>query len=334
VPFAFVVAWSVFGLFTFLAVGGTAQFMQLAWGMWFSELVVFGGLTVLGWQALRLRPLRAMGLDRFELQSFGLGVAFGVVNYLAWAVPLMALAQSVFPKSMVEQFDSSQIFERQSAAELVFILLGVSIAAPLGEELFFRGFIQRGIAEHREPARAIVVTAFIFSAFHLDPVGLTARFELGVLFGLLAWRSGSIWPAIGAHAANNAVSALLFLAAGDAHKEDELVWWAPMLLCVIGNLGLFALVRVARDRLSVRRPMTFEGAEQRPLLQLLAPWLISGTVAVAGMLALDHRGVRLNLIEAQLHPSKELRKRADVKAMRAKVRAGDAPFEDYEALLK
>lgn len=330
---AFVIAWTIFGLFSFLVVGGTAQFMQLAWGLWFSELIVFGGLTVIGWQALRLAPLRAMGLDRFEGRSFGLGVAFGLVNYLAWAVPLMALAQSVFPRSMVEQFDSAQIFERQSQVELVFILIGVSVAAPIGEELFFRGFMQRGIAEHRGPARAIVVTAFIFSAFHLDPVGLTARFELGVLFGLLAWRAGSIWPAIGAHAANNAISSLLFLAAGDA-KEEDLVWWVPVVMFIIGNIAMLGLIRFARGQLAIEKPMALEETASRPLLNLVVPWLGAGLIALALVFAIDLRGIRLNLLEAKLQPAKAVKKRDDVKAMRAKVRAGNAPFEDYEALLK
>jgi membrane protease YdiL (CAAX protease family) len=226
-PLTWTLGWSVLALGTFLVVGGTAQFLHLAWGMWFSEVVLFAGLAVVGYQLIRVRPLRAMGLDRFDGGSLGLGFAFGLINYFAWAVPTMALAQAVFPKAMVERFDSAQIFARHSTIELVIVLVGVTLAAPFGEELFFRGFLQRGIGAARGAPRAIVVTAFVFSAFHLDPVGLLARFELGVLFGLLAWRSGSLWAAMGAHAANNAISSLLFLVAGDA-SEGELVWWAPV----------------------------------------------------------------------------------------------------------
>ena len=59
----------------------------------------------------------------------------------------------------------------------------------------------------RPTARAgLVTTAFVFSAFHLDPVGFLARFELGLLFGLFFFRTGSLWPGIAAHAANNLVS--------------------------------------------------------------------------------------------------------------------------------
>jgi uncharacterized protein len=79
----FTVTWTVFALLSFLVVGGTAQMMQLAWGLWFSEIVVFCGLAVIGFQINRLAPLRAMGLQRFDARTFGLGFAFGLINYAA-----------------------------------------------------------------------------------------------------------------------------------------------------------------------------------------------------------------------------------------------------------
>jgi len=91
------VAWTVFSLCTFLFVGFFAQLMNLAWGLWFSEIILFMGLAVIGYQALGYRPLRAMGVQRFDGRSFGLGFGVGVLNYFAWAVPLMATAQAIFP---------------------------------------------------------------------------------------------------------------------------------------------------------------------------------------------------------------------------------------------
>jgi hypothetical protein len=332
-PLSFTVAWTVFALFTFLSVGFVAQMMQLAWGLWFSEIVLFAGLAVIGYQVAGFAPLRAMGLQRFEPRAFGLGFLFGLVNYVAWAVPLMAAAQAIFPRSMVEQFDSSQVFERASAIELAIVLIGVSVAAPIGEELVFRGFLQRGLELHRGAPRAIVVTAFLFSAFHLDPVGLTARFELGVLFGLLAWRAGSLWPAIAAHAANNLISSALFLAAGDA-KEADLVWWVPVLMFLIGNVFLVTLVRSNWGRLAIDEPMAM--IEQPPVSPLHAflPWVTAGLVSVALVLAIDFRGVKLNLLDVRLQPGKTISKRSEVKQLRARVRRGEANEQEYEELVR
>lgn len=331
--FAFTVAWTVFAMTTFLFVGFAAQTMQLAWGLWFSEIILFLGLAVIGYQLIGFLPLRAMGLQRFDGRAFGLGFALGLVNYFAWAVPLMAAAQAIFPRSMVEQFDTSQIFSRATPLELAIVLAGVSIAAPLGEELFFRGFMQRGLELHRGAPRAIVVTAFVFSAFHLDPVGLTARFELGVLFGLLVWRSGSLWPAIAAHSANNLISSVLFLLSGDA-KEADLVWWMPVSLLVLGNAALFVLVRFAWNRLPVAEPMAWvEGPVTKPWRAFL-PWVLAGLLSVGLVLAIDLRGVQLNLLDAKLQTGKLISKRPEVKELRAKARRGEAEVSEYEQLVR
>lgn len=337
-PFAptltFTTAWTVFAMTVFLFVGFAAQLLHLAWGLWFSEIALFAGLAVIGYQLLGLKALPAMGLERFDARSFGLGFAFGAVNYLAWAVPLMAAAQAIFPKSIVDQFDSARVFDRATPVELGLVLAGVSIAAPLGEELFFRGFMQRGLEVHRGGPRAIVVTAFVFSAFHLDPVGLTARFELGVLFGLLAWRAGSLWPAIAAHAANNLISAVIFLAAGDEAREADLDWRVPVVLLIAGNGVLVAMVRSSWHLLPVRSPMRFEQTPPRAPGTLFLPWLVGGLASLGLLLAVDLRGVQLNLMDLKLMTTREIREREEVKELRARVRRGSAPIELYEAKVK
>jgi membrane protease YdiL (CAAX protease family) len=291
---------------------------------------------VIGWQILRLRPLRVLGLTRFQGGAFALGLAFGLVNYVAWAVPTMALAQEIFPKSIVELFDSSKIFERQTQLELVLIVFGVSLAAPFGEEFFFRGFMQRGLQEKQGAPRAIVVTAVIFSAFHLDPVGFVARFELGVLFGLLAWKSGSIWPALGAHAANNAISSALFLSArGTELEREELPWYVPAAMFLVGNLALFALIRFAGPRLQVAEPSELQQASaSRSVVSAFGPWVVGGGVSIAALLLVDLRGVQLNILDGLSQLPGATLKRPDVKSLRAEVRRGAAPVKDYEELLK
>lgn len=326
----FFVVWSLFTLAAYVAVGSTAQMLHLAWGLWASEIVLFAGLAVIGWQVAGFSPKAAFGMTRFEGRSFGLGFAYGTLNYLAWAVPLMALAEAIFPKRLVEMFDSSRLFERNSQLEVLIAIAGAAIAAPFCEELFFRGFVQQGF---REAPRGIVMTALIFSAFHFDPVGFMARFELGVLFGLLAWRAGSIWPAIGAHAANNTVSTLLFFLSGD-EKDAELVWWVPVLLFVFGNAALYVLARATKGKLQANEPMQRVSIEVKSPATLFSPWVLGGVASFLLLLAVDWRGVALNVIDARIQPAESVRKRDDVKALRVRARSGEVPLRDYEARLQ
>jgi hypothetical protein len=89
-------------------------------------------------------------------------------------------------------------------------LLFIAVFAGVGEELFFRGILQRiFIKMFKNPWAGIIVTAIIFSAIHLQFYGFIPRFILGVLLGMIYWYSGSIWPAIIAHFAYDAFAVVL-----------------------------------------------------------------------------------------------------------------------------
>ena len=92
----------------------------------------------------------------------------------------------------------------------VFLMFGIVVLAPLGEEILFRGFLQKFLEEHwQDVTRAVLVTSLFFAIIHLNPFWLIQIYMLGVILGFLAWRTGSIWAGFILHAANNLV-ALLF----------------------------------------------------------------------------------------------------------------------------
>lgn len=145
-------------------------------------------------------------------------VSMPVMNYIiAWNESI------VLPESLsgIEQWMRNA---EQNARESINVLLGgttimdlvisiliVGILTGFSEEILFRGMIQRLIqtASHRMNAHvAIWVTAFIFSAIHLQFFGFIPRLLLGAFFGYLMWWSGSLWLPIIAHAFNNSMVAL------------------------------------------------------------------------------------------------------------------------------
>ncbi len=325
-PGRFVAVWSIFTLCTYLSFGSGLQLLHLGWGLWAAQALFHGGLSVVGWQLSGHSARAALG--GFSARSFGVGAAFGAANYFAWAVPLMALAHAVFPARLVQFFDSAKLFERHSQVDLALAVSGAVLAAPLCEELFFRGFLQRGF---REAPRGIVLTALIFSACHFDPVGLLARFELGVLFGLLAWKSGSVWPAVGAHAANNGVTTLLYFL-GDAGDDTPLGWKLPLLCFAAGNLALLALTRFAGEHLRSPSPSTLTPVPPRTPWAWFSPWLAWGLASFLLLLAFDWRGVALNVIDARAQPGEAVR--TQTRTLRARARAGELPLSDYRQALR
>jgi len=81
--------------------------------------------------------------------------------------------------------------------------LAISIGPAISEELAFRGIIMRGLERSAGASTAIWISAFVFALFHFDPLHIILVFPAGFFLGYLVVHSGSIYPAIVAHGANN-----------------------------------------------------------------------------------------------------------------------------------
>ncbi len=84
--------------------------------------------------------------------------------------------------------------------------LAVVVAAPVFEELLFRGFLQRGlIAASVRPAWAIVLSTAAFTVLHIqyDALALALVFASSLILGAAYHRTGSIGLAVGLHALIN-----------------------------------------------------------------------------------------------------------------------------------
>jgi len=84
-------------------------------------------------------------------------------------------------------------------------LIMIAVLPAVGEELMFRGGVQRSLTKAFDnPHAAIWISAIIFSAIHMQFYGFVPRLLLGAGFGYLYYFSGSIWYAMLGHFINNA----------------------------------------------------------------------------------------------------------------------------------
>lgn len=98
----------------------------------------------------------------------------------------------------------------QSPGYFIFVFVGVAVLPAIGEELLFRGFVQRyfsGIFKNNHAA--IWVTAILFSAFHFQFFGFVPRMLLGAFFGYIVHFSGNLSYAIVAHFINNGLTLIM-----------------------------------------------------------------------------------------------------------------------------
>jgi membrane protease YdiL (CAAX protease family) len=98
--------------------------------------------------------------------------------------------------------------KRMSRESMLWALLVSAVLPGVGEELFFRGFIQTRLRQRWKPWTAIVVTSVLFGLLHGDPVHSPMAFFMGLVLGWLVERTGSLWVSMFAHAANNGLATL------------------------------------------------------------------------------------------------------------------------------
>ncbi len=92
----------------------------------------------------------------------------------------------------------------------LFNLVMIALLPAIGEEFLFRGLLQRLLKEWLKNIHlAIFISAFLFSAMHMQFYGFLPRMMLGVLFGYLFYWSGSLWVPVWGHFINNGAVVIL-----------------------------------------------------------------------------------------------------------------------------
>ncbi|MGH6714700.1 MAG: lysostaphin resistance A-like protein [Bradyrhizobium sp.] len=175
-------------------------------GMTLSLSVILGLPTLLAGLWLAIRFTETSFADYLALRwtsgkNFLIGI-FGLVGLTVfWTLVSRLLGHETSPGFMVGVVKSA------SADDALWLLIvALCVAAPIAEESFARGFLYRGWSESRlGPIGAIVLSSMAWTGLHLQYhwYFLGEVFTLGLWFGYLRYRSGSIWPTIVLHSLNN-----------------------------------------------------------------------------------------------------------------------------------
>jgi len=86
------------------------------------------------------------------------------------------------------------------------ILIYSCILGPIGEELVCRGYILKGLRNKYSTTLALLLSSLVFAIIHLNIVQIMNALFMGIVFGLLYIRTGSIFSCILAHILNNSIA--------------------------------------------------------------------------------------------------------------------------------
>lgn len=205
---------SVLGVFVAMINGGEIfSFKNLRIIQVLNQVVGFMMPAVVYAILVKEKPFNFLGFNKMPAWSLlGIVAMFTIIPFLGTVTDWND--SIVFPESMraieeqmrATQQKSEEIIEMFiSQGSLFSSLLIIAALAAVSEELLFRSVIQRWLMKlFKNVHVAIIVTAIVFSAFHMDFFGFFPRLFLGVMLGYMFWMTGSIFPSMLMHFVNNA----------------------------------------------------------------------------------------------------------------------------------
>lgn len=201
---------------------------------------------------------RKFSSTQFILASLSIIIALPAINLLAEINTHMQLPE--FLSSVEEWMRNSEnqaelitnkFLVMENPFDLFVNLILIAVIPALGEELLFRGVIQRIFSNMTQSAHwGIIITAFLFAALHMQFFGLLPRMAMGVLFGYMLVWTQNLWVPILAHLLNNgmAVCITYFIHKGKLPEDiekfggnDSSIWISGCISLIIITFLLFGL---------------------------------------------------------------------------------------------
>jgi len=151
---------------------------------------------------IRFRPL--------DLTGLGIGVLAQLVVVRLVYLPLEALWPSTFTDDELKR-NAEDLVDRAAGITTVMLFVLVVFGAPIVEELFYRGLLQRSLLARFNDALVVVGVAAVFAAIHFRPIEFPGLFVFGLIVGMAAKLTGRLGMPIMIHIGFNFTGLLLVL---------------------------------------------------------------------------------------------------------------------------
>lgn len=145
------------------------------------------------------------------------------------------------------------LISAKSPFEFAFVVLVVALTPAICEELLFRGLVQYNLSKASNHEFGFILTGIIFAMYHANPFSFIPLIALGVYFGYLVYKSGSIYLSMIAHFVNNFGAAYLYYKFG---KEEIVSGQASFLFMTaffsiaifIASIYAFEIIHVNKNQ--------------------------------------------------------------------------------------
>ncbi|MBO9200008.1 MULTISPECIES: CPBP family intramembrane glutamic endopeptidase [Niastella] len=206
--------------------------------------------------------------NMYMLAILGIILAMPFVIWLGHLNEMIPLPENLTKMEEETVKQLMAILKVRSVWDIVINVFVIALLPAIGEELFFRGALQRIVIQlTRNPWVGIILTAVLFSALHFQFSGFLPRMFLGIVLGAFYWFSGSIYTSMIAHFANNAVQVI---AASYAPKFVEKNPQTPVLAAMASGIVVWAILWYFQKQSTVTYSKVYETDELTSTNQFIA----------------------------------------------------------------
>jgi len=233
----------------FLAVqGGAGLLMMPFMGVIKSQTLLISVALILSSLAsilLMWRPMKMLDVQK-EVTRDGLNRRFVMLSVSTALIGIFGT------NVLSELMELPDILEADFSAlsHTVLGVIGIGILGPITEEVVFRGSIQGWLHKHGySPWAAILTTALLFGLIHFNPAQVPFAALIGIILGVVYWKSGSLILPCLIHVINNSVACYLMVTDPEASLVDlfggtSIALIAGLACLTIAAMGIWQMMRM------------------------------------------------------------------------------------------
>ncbi len=169
------------------------------------DLIIVGGAWLFGVRRYHV-GWEQVGIRQFPV-PLGCGLSLGllILSYLVrlvYGIIAMALGMQIPQQDVLTRLD-------MTGWGFLGTLIAAGVIAPVAEEIFFRGFLYGGLRRRIGVVGGMIISTLFFTVLHFTLPLFIPIFVLGLFLAMLYEYTGSLYPGIFLHSANNTLALIL-----------------------------------------------------------------------------------------------------------------------------
>ncbi len=189
---------------------------RFKWVISVAQVAIFAGPVLFAAWYLKIDPRRTFSL-RMPRPHHAMGALLLAISIVPLSLLLQQFQQTWLPSSLTSNEALRQQAEIITGGSFITVLLAFAILPGICEEFVFRGFLLAGLRERLSTLKLVLAVGILFGVYHIYIEKIPIVSLMGILLAFVCLRTGSIYPAILIHIANNGLALIV-------SREAEGAW--------------------------------------------------------------------------------------------------------------